>query len=98
MGERTALVYPDGRRAEYEYNDAMQLIAMHTGGNTVKYTYDSVGRLTGKQMPGESSTSYTYNSIGRIEEILHTGADFKEHYRYDYDIRGNKVSAEKERN
>ena len=40
---------------------------------------------------------YCYGTDGQVEEILHTGADFKEHYRYDYDIRGNKVSAEKER-
>lgn len=32
-----------------------------------------------------------------MSEILHTGADFSEHYIYGYDILGNKTSAAKER-
>jgi len=32
-----------------------------------------------------------------VSEILHTGADFSEHYIYGYDILGNKTSAAKER-
>ena len=102
MGERTALIYPDGKRAEYEYNNAMQLTAMKLMSNeapeqTILYSYDEAGRLTGKQMPGGSSTSYAYGNLGRVSEILHTGADFEEHYHYGYDLIGNKISAEKNR-
>ena len=102
MGERTALIYPDGKRAEYEYNNAMQLTAMKLISNkeqekTIRYRYDDAGRLTGKQFPGGSSTSYAYGNLGRVSEILHTGADFSEHYIYGYDILGNKTSAAKER-
>ena len=102
MGERTALIYPDGKRAEYEYNNAMQLTAMKLMSNeapeqTILYSYDEAGRLTGKQMPGGSSTSYAYGNLGRVSEILHTGVDFEEHYHYGYDLIGNKISAEKNR-
>ena len=102
MGERTALIYPDGKRAEYEYNNAMQLTAMKLMSNEapeqiIRYRYDEAGRLTGKQFPGGSSTSYAYGNLGRVSEILHTGADFSEHYIYGYDILGNKTSAAKER-
>ena len=102
MGERTALIYPDGKRAEYEYNNAMQLTAMKLMSNEapeqiIRYCYDEAGRLTGKQFPGGSSTSYAYGNLGRVSEILHTGADFSEHYIYGYDILGNKTSAAKER-
>ena len=102
MGERTSVLYPDGRKAAYEYNEAMQLTAMKliTNGaqeKTIRYHYDDAGRLTGKQFPGGSSTSYAYGNLGRVSEILHTGADFSEHYIYGYDILGNKTSAAKER-
>mgnify|MGYP004474950945 CR=1 FL=1 len=102
MGERTSVLYPDGRKAAYEYNEAMQLTAMKLISNkeqekTIRYRYDEAGRLTGKQFPGGSSTSYAYGNLGRVSEILHTGADFSEHYIYGYDILGNKTSAAKER-
>ena len=102
MGERTAVLYPDGRKAAYEYNEAMQLTAMKLISNkeqekTIRYCYDEAGRLTGKQFPGGNRTDYRYNQAGKIEEILHKGADFTERYHYGYDVMGNKIMAEKER-
>ena len=101
MGERTAVLYPDGRKAAYEYNGAMQLTAMKVFSGekqeqTVRYSYDEAGRLAGKQFPG-GSTEYRYSQAGRIGEILHKGADFTERLRYAYDVMGNKVTAEKDR-
>ena len=102
MGERTAVLYPDGRKAAYEYNEAMQLTAMKHISNkeqekTIRYRYDDAGRLAGKQFPGGIRTDYRYNGAGKVEEILHTGADFTERYHYGYDVMGNKITAEKER-
>ena len=102
MGERTAVLYPDGRKAAYEYNEAMQLTAMKLISNkeqekTIRYRYDEAGRLTGKQFPGGNRADYRYNGAGKVEEILHTGADFTERYHYGYDVMGNKITAEKER-
>ena len=102
MGERTAVIYPDGRKAAYEYNKAMQLTAMKLISNkeqekTIRYRYDEAGRLAGKQFPGGNCTDYRYNGAGKVEEILHTGADFTERYHYGYDVMGNKITAEKER-
>jgi len=75
----------------------MKLITNGAQEKTIRYHYDDAGRLTGKQFPGGSSTSYAYGNPGRVSEILHTGADFSEHYIYGYDILGNKTSAAKER-
>lgn len=75
----------------------MKLITNGAQEKTIRYHYDDAGRLTGKQFPGGSSTSYAYGNLGRVSEILHTGADFSEHYIYGYDILGNKTSAAKER-
>lgn len=102
MGERTAVLYPDERKAAYEYNGAMQLTAMKVFSGekqeqTVRYSYDEVGRLAGKQFPG-GSTEYKYNSLGRISELRHSGKDVQIGYQYEYDKLGNKVRTVKARN
>ena len=80
MGERTAVLYPDGKKTVYEYNEAMQLTAMKIFSGemrekTIRYSYDEDGRLIGKQLPGRNNTDYRYNAAGKLEEILHKGAD-----------------------
>ena len=80
LGERTAVLYPDGKKTVYEYNEAMQMSAMKIFSgemreNTIRYSYDEFGRLIGKQLPGGNYTDYRYNAAGKLEEILHKGAD-----------------------
>lgn len=97
MNEKTAVIYPDGKRAEYEYNDAMQLVALQTGNGVIRYGYDEIGRIKEKILPNGVTTSYRYNALGRVEEIVHKGAEVYESYRYAFDAYGNKVGAEKKR-
>ena len=80
LGERTAVLYPDGKKTVYEYNEAMQMSAMKIFSGemrekTIRYSYDEAGRLIGKQLPGRNYTDYRYNAAGKLEEILHKGAD-----------------------
>ena len=80
MGKRTAVLYPDGKKTVYEYNEAMQMSAMKIFSGemrekTIRYSYDEAGRLIGKQLPGRNYTDYRYNAVGKLEEILHKGAD-----------------------
>lgn len=100
MGEKTKLIYPDGREASYTYNAAGQLISLQGMGekDAVTYGYDEMGRLASKNLPNGIHTLYTYNSIGRLESLTHTGKDgMIEAYRYAYDLTGNKIRIEKER-
>lgn len=97
MGEKLAVIYPDGKRAEYEYNQAMQLVALHTGSDTVRYTYDKIGRINKKMLPNGVGTTYHYNAFGRVDEIVHKGESISESYKYTFDIYGNKIGAEKNR-
>ncbi|MBO5062624.1 MAG: RHS repeat protein, partial [Prevotella sp.] len=97
MGEKKALIYPDGTRAAYEYNEAMRLSKLHTGNGEINYEYDEAGRLREKQLPGGVTTQYAYNSLGRIAQISHEGENIHERYTYHYDVAGNKIGADKMR-
>lgn len=97
MGEKTAVIYPDGKRAEYEYNQAMQLVALHTGSDTIRYAYDEIGRISKKMLPNGVDTTYHYSAFGRVDEIRHEGANVSESYKYEFDVYGNKISTEKNR-
>ncbi|MBP3486912.1 MAG: RHS repeat protein [Roseburia sp.] len=97
MGEKRTLIYPDGTRAAYEYDEAMRLSKLHTGNGEISYEYDDAGRLCEKQLPGGVTTQYAYNSLGRIAQISHEGENVHERYTYHYDAAGNKVGADKER-
>lgn len=93
MGEKTALVYPDGKRCEYGYDEAMHLTTLCIGDDTIRYQYDEAGRVKEKYLPGETTTRFTYNNLGRLAGIYHEGAEVKESYQYIYDVAGNKIEA-----
>lgn len=97
MGEKKAVIYPDGKRAEYSYNTEMQLVSLHTERETIQYAYDEIGRLTKKILPNGIETNYHYNAMGRVDGISHIGKEFAESYKYSFDSYGNKVSAIKNR-
>ena len=97
MGEKEQLVYPDGQRASYSYNEKGQLTEVFAGQDRTTYRYDEIGRLIEKQFSNGIMTSYNYGALGKIQEISHIGKELKEVYKYEYDAAGNKVSTSKER-
>ena len=38
----------------------------HANGNTISYTYDDAGRLTGVEYPNGSAIDYTYDATGNL--------------------------------
>lgn len=97
MNERKAIVYPDGKRAEYEYNQNLQLMELHTPQETVRYEYDEIGRLKQKNLPNGVRTAYEYNAAGYVSAILHEGKEIYESYQYQYDTLGRKIGVKKVR-
>ena len=91
-------IYPDGKRAEYRYNESLQMDALNRltkvnkeGELLRSYTYDAFGNRTTKRYissAGEAVTRYTYNENNQL--VSESGITDK---RYSYDRRGNMISS-----
>lgn len=96
MGEKTAISYSDGTRAEYIYNDMVHLEELIVNGEHIYYEYDKIGRLNKKYLPNEVTTSYCYNGLGRLVSLEHkTNEENIESYGFSYDLAGNKIEMQK---
>jgi len=104
-GERRALVYPDGRRAEYRYDTLYRLTGLEevlpdgTRRQTASYEYDIFGRLTEKKTENGVRTRFGYRPDGLMEELTSMDGNGKllDSFRYVYDAAGNKVGEERNR-
>ncbi len=92
-GRRAAIVQKDGRRVDYEYDDAGRLIresvADATAGNRVtSYEYDRVGNRLIRIDSAEGTTNYTYDQRDRLTQEIRN----LELISYTYDANGNLTS------
>lgn len=90
-GERNSVVYPDGNRITYEYDEALRLKQVVSGIGTINYTYNDKGQLIEKVFPNDIKTKYTYMENGFLESLIQidkTGV--LDTYIYGYDSQGNK--------
>lgn len=104
LGEKKAVVYPDGKRVRYHYDEMLRLFAMDMEGEgaegtgRISYQYDEKGRLARKQFPGGITTSWSYNETGLPSELLHEdGEGVLDRYQYTYDLGGNRTGIRRER-
>lgn len=98
MGEKKALVYPDGKRAEYHYNEAMQLTELVTGREQIRYGYDEAGRLVQKERPNGVTTVYGYSGAGRVDQLVHKSGETElAVLSYAYDAALNRTGIVKKR-
>lgn len=95
LGNRTSLLYPDGRTVNYQYNAANRLESVSSMGiGSTEYEYDAAGRLKFVGRPNGVNSAYEYYDNGWLQEIVHsTGGDLLASYLYSYDNVGNKVQA-----
>ncbi|MCL2426881.1 MAG: DUF6531 domain-containing protein [Oscillospiraceae bacterium] len=98
MGEKQSIKYPDGKVAEYVYDDSLRLKSLIDGSNKVDYFYDNNSRLSDKIFSTGVSTKYTYNEMGLLSELTHSDKDgILDKYIYSYDNMINKTGIDKYR-
>ncbi|SFU92268.1 YD repeat-containing protein [Butyrivibrio sp. M55] len=88
-GERTKLVYPDGKEVLYNYNDKLQLESIVSGGETTSYTYDEVGRIIEKLLPNSVKQIYEYLPGGKLKSMISSDKEgILDEYFYSYNAVG----------
>lgn len=104
LGEKRAVAYPDGKKVRYYYDEMLRLSAMDIegegpeGAGRISYRYDEKGRLARKQFPDGITASWSYNETGLPSELLHEdGEGILDHYRYAYDLDGNRTGIYRQR-
>ncbi|SDB29752.1 RHS repeat-associated core domain-containing protein [Pseudobutyrivibrio sp. YE44] len=89
LGEKTKLVYPDGREALYSYDEEGRLSGITGNGEETTYSYDELGRLALKLLPNGVSTEYSYLPGGNLESMTSFDTNGQlDKYFYSYDNTG----------
>jgi RHS repeat-associated protein/prepilin-type processing-associated H-X9-DG protein len=97
-GLRTGMTYPGGREVSYEFDEVMRLKAVSDGDFNVRNQYDSLSRLIEKSFSNGTKTLFDYNDFDQLGELSHIDIDgVLDHFKYTYDLAGNKVGIHKER-
>lgn len=77
-GQRTRIVYPDGKAQDFAYDPAARLAnttASAFGVSAVSFSFDSVNNLTGITRPGGIASTFAHDPLGRIVGYTaHNGA------------------------
>ncbi len=88
-GERTKLVYADGREVIYNYDDKLQLKSIIGNGEETTYAYDEIGRLSQKTFANGVSQAYTYMPGGSLASMTSTDKEgVLDKYFYSYNNSG----------
>lgn len=97
-GEQKAIIYPEGTKVEYSYDECLRLVRLHSNEEDIRYQYNENGYLNKKILPGEIYSEYEYDKAGRISKILNMdNKGVLDELSYTYDAVGNKTTMHKER-
>lgn len=103
MGQRQEMIYPDGTRINWTYDNLLRPIRLErvAGNNNTLWIdceYDNQGRLYKQKNSGGYITKWRYNETGLLEELLHEDASgIFDMFHYTYDAIGNRTAIKKER-
>lgn len=94
-GNRTQIIYPDGRKVNYTYNANDWLTSTKNPTGITTYTYDPVGLLTHQQNPNDTWTDWTYDDADRLIELFNgkppASTNLISNFEYTLDPVGNRV-------
>ena len=97
-GFQSAIVYPNGRKVRFEYDDSARLIRVYTDECSVRYSYDKIGYLSKQSYSNGTEMHYEYDLKGRWKNFkVSIGNRVYEEHRYIYDSRGNRIQSSKYR-
>lgn len=86
---RKAVVYPDGKRAEYSYDAFGRLISLRDSSATlpITYSYDDSGRLVERSLPNGTMSRMEYYQGGMLKSLVIMDAQgVLDEYAYKYGI------------
>ncbi len=93
-GNRSGLIYPDGKVITYTYDAGNRLAAVTDWrGGQYTYTYDGANRMTHLTLPNGVGSGYAYDSAGRLRQLSHQSpmtASPIATYEYAVDGVGNR--------
>lgn len=98
LGERTGMIYPDGQKITYQYDQYLNLEKVTAGEDTTVYRYDEAGKLSEKIYANGMNSQYTYTADGRLESLIHKDREgILDCFYYTYDATGNCIAEERTR-
>ena len=75
-GNRTALIYPDGKRVTYGYDSLNRMATVTDWLNGVtNYSYDAASKLAAVLNPNNTQVSYGYDAAERLVNLANAKAD-----------------------
>lgn len=101
--EKTAIIYPDGKRVDYIYDAFGKLTELKERGKdnteqSIKYKYDDLGNLREKLFPNNTSTEYEYYQGGFIKSLVSNDKNgVLDKYEYIYNEKGNATQVKRDR-
>jgi RHS repeat-associated protein len=86
--ELTTITYPNGQFLDFTYNnDGQRVESVDQDGYTIKYTYDSLGRLAElTDGSGNLIVQYSYNNVGELSKKVNGNGTYT---TYAYDAAGD---------
>ncbi|WP_026651744.1 RHS repeat-associated core domain-containing protein [Butyrivibrio proteoclasticus] len=93
----TAVIYPDGKRVEYSFDEFGRMKSLNSDGE-VSYSYDAAGRLSGKALPNGINVKFDYYQGGLLKSLVSSDAQgIIDEYSYKYNSANAITDIERKR-